>query len=340
MKIQILALLCISLIAQKISFAADSSQVYFQKGLEEKTAKRYLVASGYFEKAIVFNAKFVQAHLEDGFVNLEMRRMDAAKAAFTKVYELDPGNSKAIEQLAEIYYAYNQFQKAIEFASRCKNYPNAERIIAMSNYRTEDFGAAVTGLASYLAKNPKDAEGYYSLGRSYYEMEEADKAFPFYQKAVELDNTKYVWIYETGLLAYDINNYKEAIKYFNDAAAAGYPESNDFTETLGYSYIYNGDFAKGETLLLKILAKKPGDKEMLRDIAEVYYKAKMYDKSLEYCQKLLEINAKDGKALWQAGLCFQKKGQKDRGQQMCDMAIQMDPSLAGMRQKSMMSAGL
>jgi tetratricopeptide (TPR) repeat protein len=61
----------------------------------------------------------------------------------------------------------------------------------------------------------------------------------------------------------------------------------------------------------------------------------MYDKSLEFCQKLIEFDAKDAKALYQAGLCFQKKGQKDKGQGMCDKAIEMDPSLASMRQKSM-----
>ena len=49
-------------------------------------------------------------------------------------------------------------------------------------------------------------------------------------------------------------------------------------------------------------------------------------------QKLLEMDMADAKALYQAGLCFIKKGNEDKGQQMCDKAIQMDPSLAGLRQ--------
>jgi hypothetical protein len=40
-------------------------------------------------------------------------------------------------------------------------------------------------------------------------------------------------------------------------------------------------------------------------------------------------------------LCFQKKGQKDKGQAMCDKAIELDPSLNKMKhQQSMMGAGL
>jgi len=99
------------------------------------------------------------------------------------------------------------------------------------------------------------------------------------------------------------------------------------------------EFDTGEKLLLSVLAKKPGNTEILRDMAEAFYRQKNYDKSLEYCEKLMVINAKDGKALYQAGLCFQKKGQKEKGQSMCDKAIEMDPSLSSLRQKNM-SMGL
>jgi hypothetical protein len=40
--------------------------------------------------------------------------------------------------------------------------------------------------------------------------------------------------------------------------------------------------------------------------------------------------------LYQAGLNFIKKGDKYRGQQLCDKAIEMDPSLANLRQKKEM----
>lgn len=326
--------------SQSASAIDDSSQVYLQKGIEEKNAQRYMVASQYFEKATNINDKNVQAYLQNALVNLEMRKTDQAKAAFTKVYELDPTNSIAIQNLAELYFSYRQFQKAIDFAGKTKNYANADRIIGMSHYQLEDYASAVNALAIYLQKNPTDAQATYTMGRSYLDMEEYKKAFPFYAKAVELDKSKNVWAYELGLLSYTLNDYKNAAKYFNVAIENGYPQGNDVSENLGFSYIYSGEFEKGEKLLLSVIAKKPGSKDLLRDIAETYYQNKMYDKSLEFCQKLLEMNMKDGKALWQAGLCFQKKGEKDRGQQMCDKAIELDPSLAGMRQKSMSPMGL
>ena len=99
--------------------------------------------------------------------------------------------------------------------------------------------------------------------------------------------------------------------------------------------MFSGQTEQGEKLLLDLLQKKPNNKDLLRDMAEAFYNGKMYQKSLGYCQKLMEIDTKDGKALYQAGLCFQKMGQKDKGQGMCDKAIELDPSLNSMRQKSM-----
>ncbi len=335
MKNTILITLGIFIFNTVFSQNTDSANFYFRKGMEEKSAHRFLTASKFFDKSVQFNPQYKEAILENAYANLEMRKTDVAKGLFTKVYELDPSNKTAIKELTSLFFDYRQFQQAVEFATKCTGCENAEKILAMSNYHLEDYGAAVKGLLSVLAKNPNDAEATYTLGRSYLDMEQYKAAVPYYNKAVVLDVSKNVWAYELGLLYYNLNDFKNAALFFNKAVAGGYPQSNDFSENLGYAYIYSGEFDKGEKLLLAILAKKPGNKDILRDIAEAYYGQKMYDKSLEYCQKLMELDMKDAKALYQAGLCFQKKGQKDKGQGMCDKAIEMDPSLAGMRQKNM-----
>lgn len=318
----------------------DSAKFYFQKGLVEKEAKRYLAASSFFDKAINFDIKYAAAYQENGYANLAMRKTDAARGHFTKLYELDPTSMAAITELTELYFSYHQYKKAIEFAGKCVGCPNGERIIAMSSYRLEDYATAVKGLLNVIAKDATDAEAIYTIGRSYLDMEQYIKAVPYYTKAIELDATKNVWMNELGLLYYNLNDFQHAKVYLIKAQENGYPASNDFNENLGYAYIFSGEFEKGEKLLLAILSKKPGNKDILRDIAEAYYQQKMYDKSLNFCQQLLVLDEKDAKALYQAGLCFQKKGQKEKGQSMCDNAIKIDPSLSGLRQKQDGGIGL
>lgn len=318
---------------------ADSSVYFYQKGLEEKTAKRYLVASGYFDRAIKLNPNYTEAYLEDGYANLEMRKTDAALQHFLKVYALDPGNVIAGKELMDLYFSYHQYQNALDLAQKCKTCPNADKVIALSYFKLEDYAGCEKLLIKLIQKNPTDGELCYTLGRAYLEMELEQKAIPYYLKAVQLDPARSSWLFELGLLYYNTEDYKNAIVYFNKAAEKGFPSSLDFNENLGYAYIFNGEFDKGEKILLSISDKKKGNKDILMDLALVYYDHKEYDRSLEFCQKLMEMDMKNGKALYQAGLCFQKKGQKERGQQMCDRAIELDPSLNMLRQKKM-SAGL
>lgn len=327
----------IGLMASSQCFAqkTDSSEIYFQKGIEEKTGKRFLQASNYLDKAIQFNPKYKEAYLENGYVNLEMHKTDKAMMQFSKVLELEPANNAATKELMDLYYNYRQFAKAKEMAGKCSSCLNAEKIKAMCSYQEEDYGNAVKGLMSYLAKNPADAEATYTLARSFLDMEDYKNAVPYYNKAILLDAEKNVWMYELGLLYYNQEDFKNAVVFFNNAAEKGYPQKSDFVENLGYAYMFSGQMEQGEKLLLALLEKKPNNKELLRDIAEAYYNGKMYKKSLDFCQKLMEMDVKDGKALYQAGLCFQKMGDKDKGQAMCDKAIQYDPSLNGLRQKQM-----
>ena len=137
------------------------------------------------------------------------------------------------------------------------------------------------------------------------------------------------------MLYSNTNNYKKAVEVYTKAADLGFIRGNDFHENLGFAYVYNGDFDKGEKLLNDLISRRPGDKELIRDVAAAFFDNKRYDNALDYCQKLLEMDMKDGKALYQAGLCFQKKGMKERGMQMCDKAIELDPSLAGLKAKKL-----
>ena len=160
------------------------------------------------------------------------------------------------------------------------------------------------------------------------------------ETAVKLDTTKSSWSAELGLIYYNNNQHQKAIASFVNAKQHGFPQSNDFKENLGFSYIYARQPQNAEPILQDLIVRKAGNKELLREAAEAYYISAQYDNSLQYCQKLMEMDAKDGKALYQAGLCFQKKGEKDRGQKMCDTAIEMDPSLKDMRKQTSFQTGL
>jgi tetratricopeptide (TPR) repeat protein len=311
----------------------DSAVVYFKKGVEQKDARLFAIAGKDFDKAIQFNQKYTEAYIENGKVNLEMRKVDAALGNFSKAYELQPANNEVIKELSSLYFNNRQFQKAIDLVQKCASCPDADRIMGISYYNLEDYGKSATFLQRAISKNDNDAEAAYLLGRTYLELENEKSAIPQFQRAIALQPSRNVWMYELALIYYTADDYKNALKYLNMAGDAGYAKTNDFYENLGFAQLYTGDTQSGIKTLNEIIERKPNNTELLNNIARAMYDTKHYDEAISYYEKLLTINARDARSLFMAGMTFQKKGNKEKGQKLCDKAIELDPSLASHRQK-------
>ena len=318
---------------------ADSARFYFNKGSEANAAKLYAVAANNFDKAIHFDSNFTQAYIENGKVNLSMRVIGKAMQNFLKAYELDPKNNEVVDQLATLSFNNRQFQKAIDFVQKCSNCNNASRILGMSYYNLEDYGKAEKYLKEALDKNHDDAEAAYTLGRTYLELENGKSAIEQFKSAINL-SPKNQWIYELGLICYNENDFKSSVEYFEMAANNGYHKTNDFYENYGFAQIYSGNSEGGIKTLDIVLERKPNNKELLNNIAYALYQTKSYQDALDYFTRLLNINPKDASTLYMTGMTFQKLGQKQKGQKICDDAISLDPSLKRYRQKNEMPMGL
>lgn len=329
-------------LAAHLSFSqsTDSAHFYYNKGIEGSNAKLYLVASKDFAKAIQLNPNFVEAYIANGKANLEMQKVFDAAENFSKAYELAPSNNEVIKELSSLYFNNRQFQKALALVQKCADCNNKDRIMGMSYYHLEDYGKAVTYLKQAISKDDKDAEAAYTLGRTYLELENEKEAIPQYQKAISLEPGRSAWMYELGLIYFSQNNYKSSLKYFDMAATAGYNKTNDYYENYGFAQIYTGDTENGVKSLNTVLERKPNNKELLNNIANAMYETRKYNEALGYFSKLLELNPKDATSLFMAGMTFQKLGQKEKGQKICDNAIAMDPSLSKNRQKKQMPGGL
>ncbi|MEO8820428.1 MAG: tetratricopeptide repeat protein [Ginsengibacter sp.] len=318
----------------------DSATFYYNKGIKENAARLYAIAAKDFAKAIDFNPNFTEAYIGSGEANLSMRVITKAQESFNKAYELDPKNMSVISQLTTLSFNNHQFQKAIDFAQKCSSCDNASRILGMSYYNMEDYGKAEKYLKDALAKNDKDAEAAYTLGRVYLELENEKNAISQYQKAVELDPTRNQWLYELGLIYYNQNDFKNSLKYFDLAGNQGYYKSNDYYENYGFAQLYSGDTDNGIKTLNIVMERKPNNKELLNNMAHAMYDTKNYKEALDYFTKILNLDPKDATTLYMAGMTFQKLGQKEKGQKICDHAIEMDPSLSKYRQKNEMPQGL
>jgi tetratricopeptide (TPR) repeat protein len=332
-----IAALCVFTVAA-FAQSSDSAAVYFNKGIEEKNARRYAVAYQQLQKALQYKPDQVDYLKEAGLVAVELRRYDQARGYFEKAYQIKSNDDAVLTQLANLNFSLRRWPQAIQYAElmRQKNIIGHNYILGRAHYEQENYGESYKYLQAAAKEDPNNAEIPYLIGRSFVDMSNYKMAVQFFDQALAKDSTKANWYYEAGLTYFAIPDAKKAIQYFEQAISKGYKTSSDVLENLSNAYIEAGQPQKGIDLMKQLLEKKPADMELLWNVAEAHFKTGKYAEAIGYWDRMLYYDKTNAKPLYMIGLSYQKKGEKEKGQQLCDKAIQMDPSLQGLKQKKEM----
>lgn len=328
-----------------INLTVDSADFFLQKGLLEKQNGRRLESLKNFEKAAKYdaNSKTITAELASAYHDL--RKYGNAREMYKKLVTLGDESPATYKQLMLLSYQMKQNDDVIEYAARLKKADPSEKVnfyLGKVHYDTDNYGEAIKALNEAAKEDPANAEVPYMIARSYADMMNYKLSVPYFKKAIELDPKQSYWVYELGLICYAMHDDKNALKYILEAADKGYKKDNDYLENLAIAYLNVGQLDSGVAMLNEILKKKPSDLNILNMVAEAcYYKAK-YDIAIEYWDRVLEYDKENASALYMIGMSYQKKGGREnteKGIALCDKAIELDPSLASLKQKKMM-AGL
>lgn len=333
-------LLCIPLISSAVVFAQiDSAKYFLNIGLAEKQKGRRMESLKNFEKAFKYDSTNKAVLNEMASAYLDVRKYYQAKETYKRLISVGEATPANYKQLLQLSFNLKAYDDALLYAGALKKADPSEKVnyyLGKINYERENYGDALKYLNEAAKDDPQNAEIPYMIGRSYADMLNYKSAIPYYQKAVELDGTKYGWIYELGLICYAQNDNKNALKYIKEAGDKGYPKDNGYLQNLGIAYIDAGNFNDGIGLLTDLLKKRPSDFNLLDVVAEAYYDNKKYDDAMNYWDTLLGYDKTNASALYMIGMCYLKKGEKAKGEQLCDKAIEMDPTLAMYKQKKQM----
>ena len=135
-----------------------------------------------------------------------------------------------------------------------------------------NYPLAIENLTGFININPKHLEAYMARGHAYASLEQYDKALVDYEMANQLDKS-YVWPYHyLALTLRDLGRYQESINNSETYVELRLMESDVWSETeqgLG-AYFHMG---------------------------EVYFQIGQYKKSIEYFDKVLEIDEDHAVAL-------------------------------------------
>ncbi len=328
-----------------INPGVDSADYFLQKGLLEKQNGRRLESMKNFEKAAKYDANSKAIVTELASAYFDLRRYNLAREMYKKLVTLGDETASNYKQLMTLSFQLKQNEDVLLYADKLKKADPSEKVayyVGRIHYDNDNYGEAIKNLNIAEKEDPANPEVPYLIARSYADMMNYKLAVPYFKKAIDLKPAENYWVYELGLICYAMHNDKDALKYILEAGEKGYKKDNDYLENLAIAYLNVGELDKGVEMLDEILKRKPSDLNILSMVAEAYYAKAKFDKAMEYWDKMLEYDKENAPALYMIGMCYQKKGGKEnmeKGTRLCDKAIEMDPSLASLKQKKMM-AGL
>ena len=322
---------------------SDSATVFLQKGIEEKSKGRRMESLRHFEKAFGYNAKDKQVVSELAAAYLDLRRYPQAREKFQLLEKMGDQSDSTYRQLMLLSFNMRQFDDAIKYASLLKKVRPAEQTayyLGRSFYEKEDLGNAIKYLDIAAKENPSNADIPYTVARAYADMFNFKKSVDYFQKALAINPGQARWLYEMALIYYAIPDEQNSLKYMLEAGEKGYKKDNEYVQNLATAYMNAGKHQEKITMLKEILQRRPSDINILNMLAEAYYDSKQYDEAISHFDQILAIDTKNAEALYMIGMSFQKKGDKQKGQALCDKAIEMDPSLQSLKQKKQMPGGM
>jgi tetratricopeptide (TPR) repeat protein len=171
-----------------------------------------------------------------------------------------------------------------------------------------------------LSADKKDPQGYFELGKGYYEIEEFDEALNYFviaqnfqakmpevysftghifclkkdfenarihcEKAIQMNPINPTVNEHMGLLEYAMNNYEEAIKYFKRALIQN-DEKASLYINLCNCYIKTNQLPEAIKTGLKFKKINP---DLLMCLGDAYYRNKEYKKASNYLKQAIENN--------------------------------------------------
>jgi tetratricopeptide (TPR) repeat protein len=313
--------------------SSDSAGFYFSKAKELTAAKKVWEADKSFQKAIQFNPSDDAIRLAYSDYLVDNRKYFPAVEQVGKVLEKNLNNAVALKKMTDLSFQLRRWNDVILYGNKLVQTGGAEKVkymLGKSYYEQENYGQAQKFLNEAFVENPRHTEAVTLLGKVLIEMSNYKQAIAIYNKTLELDPNNNQLIYELGLLYYAMNSEKEAAKYFELAAEKGYKTDLDYYENLGLAQL-SFDIKKGVETLDKVLVMKPGNSEILFQVAQAYYKAEKFQDAANTYQKVFDNDPSNSRALYMTGVAYQKKGDKNKGVALCEQAIRMDPNLAQLK---------
>ena len=204
-----------------------------------------------------YRALFASAIAAADTVNIDnsVAKQKIAEEAVTKAKTLDTkGGEKENIQTAEV------------------NISNAVKIRAFTAYNKQDFAAALKYFNEATEKNPQDTAMYLNAGIMAKNLKNYPEAIKNFKKLISFNapNSQDLYGEIIGITLSELKDTVSALSLLKEASAK-FPDAENFIQIETQLYINQGDIAKSEVMLDKLIAKDPKNAIYQYLKGDIYY---------------------------------------------------------------------
>lgn len=189
---------------------SDLAVIYKGTGQYDKAMKLY-------KKALKVDPKHNFAHNNLGGLYYDQKNFKGAEKEFKYLVDNDPFPA-AHYNLGNVYKHWKRYDEAMQqYKSAVKLYPDYTKAVEYWVYCAEQLKnhkEIIQGNTYLVSLDPENHRAYYSMGKSYMDVEDYDKAIPAFKKAMEINN-KFEYYGNSLLQSYwKGGHYFEAAKFY------------------------------------------------------------------------------------------------------------------------------
>ncbi|WP_321373692.1 tetratricopeptide repeat protein [uncultured Draconibacterium sp.] len=134
-----------------------------------------------------------------------------------------------------------------------------------------------------------------------------------------------VILFNSGLAAYNAQNYKKAVQYYGEAAKHGYNGARTYA-LISDSYIQMQDTANALAAVQEGFEKYPDDNGVLTSMIDLYMKIGKNEEALKYLDMAIEQDPNNVTYYFAKGALYEKFGEEENAVAAYEKASEVDPT--------------
>ena len=271
--------------------------------------------------------------IEQGESLLSAGKVDAAIGVLTAISRSESNETRINHLLGLAYYQKADYARAVEhfsFATKrapegSQQYRQDVQMLGLSHYLLGHIKEAIPYLEQVKSWAPENVEMAYTLGISYIQTHDLDKAREAFARMYSVS--------PSSASAYLINAQMMIRQQFEEFAEKELqkaleidPKLPQANFLLGELAVYRADLERGVALLQKEIAINPGFAMAYYMLGEAYSRQLKWDAAVGPLQKSIWLNPFFSGPYIVLGKVYLKKGEMANAESMLRRALRMDPN--------------